>query len=81
MRANAKVSATAFALAMFCASAWWGAFTTMTMLHDDAKFVGALSVTLDKPAVRAKLADWLGAALEHGASLSGRDAKDNPLVG
>jgi hypothetical protein len=80
MRGNLKLSATAFGLAMICASVWWGAFATMTMLHSDAKFEHALSVTLDKPAVRAQFAGWLTAAIKHGGTLAGKDLSGNPLI-
>jgi hypothetical protein len=75
---NPRISATAFSLALLLASLWWGAFTTMTMLHDDAKFVAALSATLDKPAVRAQISRWLGAALDNASPVTGAELSKNP---
>jgi hypothetical protein len=73
-----RISATAFSLALLLASLWWGAFTTMTMLHDDAKFVAALTATLDKPSVRAQISGWLEAALANGSPVTGKELQQNP---
>jgi hypothetical protein len=73
-----RISATAFSLALLLASLWWAAFTTMTMLHDDAKFVAALSATLDKPSVRAQISAWLAAALDNASPVTGEELHQNP---
>lgn len=71
------VSASAFALALAVSSFWWSSFTTMSLLHDDAKFEQALSATMDKPAVRAKLGGWLGTVIER---TSGRKSVNNAAL-
>ncbi|GAA3640151.1 hypothetical protein [Microlunatus ginsengisoli] len=80
MRTSARLSATTFGLAMLCASLWWSAFTTMTLLHDDAKFVHALGAVLDSPPVRSAVADWVTDAVDAAGGASGRDLRANPVL-
>ena len=71
MRVHPKLSATCLGLALTLGSLWWSAASTYVVLHDDARFVGALAQTLDQPAVRAQLGEWTGAAFDQAARLAG----------
>ncbi len=71
MRVHAKLSATCLGLALTLGSLWWSAASTYVVLHDDARFVGALASTLDQPAVRAQLGEWTGTAFDQASRLAG----------
>ncbi len=71
VRVHPKLSATCLGLALTLGSLWWSAASTYVVLHDDARFVGALAQTLDQPAVRAQLGEWTGAAFDQAARLAG----------
>ncbi len=71
VRVHPKLSATCLGLALMLGSLWWSAASTYVVLHDDARFVGALARTLDQPAVRARLGEWTGAAFDQAARLAG----------
>jgi hypothetical protein len=77
---NARVSASAFGLAMLLASLWWGAHRTMIVLHDDPTFVHALATSLAKPAVRAELSAWTTEAIRRTAPITGNDFAGNPVI-
>jgi len=77
---RARLSATLLGLAMVLGSAWWSAATTMTMLHDDAKFTAALSTALDSPQVRSEVSAWLDQVLAQSSSLNGNQLAKNPVV-
>ncbi|HEU4544774.1 MAG TPA: hypothetical protein VFR88_00630 [Microlunatus sp.] len=49
MRVPATLSSTWLGLALPLGSLWWSAASTDVVLHDDARFVAALSQTLDQP--------------------------------
>ena len=71
VRVHPNLSATCLGLALTLGSLWWSAASTYVVLHDDARFVGALAQTLDQPVVRAQLGTWTGAALDQAARLAG----------
>jgi hypothetical protein len=77
---NARISASAFGLAILLASLWWGAHRTMIILHDDASFVHALTTSLDKPAVRTQLSAWTTEAIRQTAPSTGKDFARNPVI-
>lgn len=77
MRVHPRLSATCLGLALTLGSLWWSAASAYVVLHDDARLVGALSRTLDQPAVRAQLSDWTGEAFDRAARLAG----DGPQTG
>ncbi len=66
-----RLSATCLGLALTLGSLWWSAASTYVVLHDDARLVGALSRTLDQPAVRAQLGEWTGTAFAQASRLAG----------
>lgn len=49
VRVPATLSSTWLGLALPLGSLWWSAASTDVVLHDDARFVAALSQTLDQP--------------------------------
>ena len=49
VRVHPKLSATCLGLALTLGSLWWSAASTYVVLHDDARFVGALAQTLVLP--------------------------------
>lgn len=66
-----RLSATCLGLALTLGSLWWSAASTYVVLHDDARFVGALTEALDHPSVRAQLGEWTGTAFDQAARLAG----------
>jgi hypothetical protein len=76
---NARVSASAFGLAMLLAGLWWGAHRTMIILHDDASFVHAMTTSLEKPVVRAELSALTTEAIRRTAPIS-KDFAANPVI-
>ena len=77
---NARVSASAFGLAILLTSLWWGAHRMMIILHDDASFVHALTTSLEKPVVRAELSAWTTEAIRRTAPITGKDFAANPVI-
>lgn len=71
VRVHPRLSATCLGLALTLGSLWWSAASTYVVLHDDARLVGALSRTLDQPAVRAQLGEWTGTAFAQASRLAG----------
>ena len=71
VRVHPKLSATCLGLALTLGSLWWSAASTYVVLHDDARFVGALAQTLDQPAVRTQVGEWTGAAFDQASRLAG----------
>ena len=49
VRVPPTLSATCLGPALTLGSLWWNAASTDVVLHDDARFVRALSQTLDQP--------------------------------
>jgi len=49
VRVHPKLSATCLGLALTLGSLWWSAASTYVVLHDGARFVGALAQTLVLP--------------------------------
>ena len=81
VRVHPKLSATCLGLALTLGSLWWSAASTYVVLHDDARFVGALAQTLDQPAVRAQVGEWTGAAFDQASRLAGDHGRPGPLGG
>ena len=66
-----RLSASCLGLALTLGSLWWSAASTYVVLHDDARLVGALTRTLDQPAVRAQLGEWTGTAFAQASRPAG----------